>query len=397
MPAQTPAELVQEFVGEFSAFKTANATALEEIAAAANENTAAALKTATDALEKVTAVVANMEEIEQKVSEGIHAGNQFAPKTVGEMIVASEEYKALKLTPGETPAAGVRLRVQANTLTGQDGDDSDHTLVGEQRKPGIVPGAFRALRIADMLTVVPTSSNSYQFTRELLFTNAAAETAEGAAKPETTLTFVSDDVAIRTIAHWIKASNQILADAPALRSYIDNRMIYGCDLKEENSIIGGDGLGQNISGMTAAGNFTEFTPTVDETSLDGINRCKQAILVADYVPDALMLNPADWGNIERLKTTQETYLVGNPFGQITPILWGLPVVLSNAVPLGYLHMADYATSFDLARRQNTVVDVGYDSDDFTKNLMTIRAEKRSALATLRPASAYYGELATVTP
>jgi HK97 family phage major capsid protein len=164
------------------------------------------------------------------------------------------------------------------------------------------------------------------------------------------------------------------------------------ELREETQIISGNGTGQNISGMTKSGNYTAFTPSSGEQALDGVNRAKYKVIEADYMPTGILLNPTNWGAIERLKGSDNAYLVGNPFGTITPVLWGLPVVASNSMTAGKQLVADFATSYEYAERQSTVIDVGYVNEDFTKNLVTIRAEKRGALATIRPASAYYGDL-----
>lgn len=392
------AQALGEWQTEFKAFRSATteaAAAIKESMAAQGKDVAGAIKAANDAVEKANSVAANLLEIEQKVADYALRDNHSVPmSSIGAIVVASAEYKALGLHAGQTPQNGFKLRVEANTLTGQTGSPPENTdtLVPTDRRAGIVPGAFRTLRVRDLIPTVPTTSNAWQFVRELVFTNAAAETAEGAAKPEATLTFEDVTVNIRTIAHWIKASNQILADAPALRAYIDNRLRYGVELREEQQIVAGNGTGQNISGMTASGNFTAFTPTSGDTAIDSINRAKYAILGADYVPTGVLLNPADWGALERLKDSQNAYLVGDPFGQITPVMWGLPVVVSNSMPSGKLLVADFATSYEYVERSTTVIDVGYVNDDFVKNLVTLRSEKRGALAVIRPASTRYGDL-----
>ncbi|MEH6478203.1 MAG: phage major capsid protein, partial [Sneathiella sp.] len=386
-------KMVEEFTSVFAEFKASNEEAMVAINASVEKTSVENAAKITTALSSIAKHTAMLEEIEQKVAAGIQDGVQMPPKSVGQMVLASAEYKALGLKPGETPQQGTKLRVEANTIIGQDGGGaSDETLVAKDRRAGIVAGAFRALRVTDLLNVVPTTSNAYQYVKEDTFVNNAAETVEGAAKPQSSITFVEATANIRTIAHWIKASNQILADSPALRAYIDNRMTYGVDIREENQLVSGNGTGQNISGMTASGNFVAFTPTATEHALDSSNRAKQAVLTSEYAATGILMNPADWGEIERLKDTNDAYLVGNPFGTITPILWGLPVVLSNAMTAGKFLMSDFITSYDHVRRQGTIIDVGFENDDFTKNLITIRAEKRAALATIRAASTRYGDL-----
>ena len=286
------------------------------------------------------------------------------------------------------------MDVQANTITGQEGSPPENSdiLVRPDRKAGIVAGAFRSLRVADLLVGIPTSSNAYEFTRELAFTNNAAETAEGAAKPESDLTFELVTVNVRTIPHYLKTSKQILEDAPRVAAYIDTRLRYGVDAREDLQLLVGDGTGQNISGMTIAANRTAFTPTSGDTALDSLNRAKYAIVGDDYAADGVIMNPADWGAIERLKTSTAEYVVGDPFGSITPVVWGLPVVLSNNMTSGSFQMADFARTYDHVKRSGTTVELGFENDDFTKNLVTMLAEKRAALATLRPASTRFGPL-----
>lgn len=365
---------------------------IAEIAKAGDDVKAEAIKAAEDAIAKVTAMADNLVEVEQKIAAGISSGGAV-PQSLGQIVANSDAYKAFA-TNGLDAGSKFRMDVQANTITGQEGSPPENSdiLVAPGRRPGIVPGAFRALRVADLLTAIPISSNAWDFTRELAYTNNAAETAEGVAKPESDLTFELDTVNIRTIAHWIKASNQILADAPAVAAYIDTRIRYGVDAREDLQLLVGDGTGQNISGMTIAANRTAFTPTSGDTALDSLNRAKYQLIAADYQADGVIMNPADWGAIERLKTSTSEYVVGNPFGSITPMVWGLPVVLSNNMTSGSFQMADFATTYDHLQRSGTVVEIGFINDDFTKNLVTIRGEKRTALATLRPASALFGAL-----
>jgi len=378
-------------------FAEANADVLAKIeaavaaAATGQEGADKALKSAEDAIAKVTVVSDDMVALQQEIAAGITNGDEN-PMSLGEFVVAQEAFKTF--ANGGSPSLGSKFTVQASTITGQEGSppENSNVLVRPDRRDGIVPGAFRALRIADLLITIPTSSNAYEFTRELAFTNNAAETAEGAAKPETDLTFELQTVNIRTIAHWIKASKQILADSPAVAAYINTRMLYGVEAREDAQLLNGDGTGQNIDGMTNTGNFVAFTPTSGDTAIDSINRAKYEIITNDYAADGLILNPTDWSVIERLKDSQGKYIVGDPFGTIIPMMWALPVAISNNMTAGKFHMAAYTTTFDHLDRQQTMVELGFVNDDFTKNLVTMRAEKRTALATLRPASARYGDL-----
>jgi HK97 family phage major capsid protein len=65
--------------------------------------------------------------------------------------------------------------------------------------------------------------------KETGFTNAAATVSEssGAAKPQTNIQFDLVNSAVTTIAHYVRATKQILDDVPQLQSYIDGRLRYG--------------------------------------------------------------------------------------------------------------------------------------------------------------------------
>ena len=137
-----------------------------------------------------------------------------------------------------------------NTLTGSD------TNVAPDRKPGIVPGAFQSLTLESLYTSVPTASNAINSPKENVFTNSAAEAAEGAAKAESALTWTLVSQPVSTVAHWIKISRQLAADNTALAAYVDLRMRYGVQRRVETQLAVGNGTAPNISGFMNTGNFT---------------------------------------------------------------------------------------------------------------------------------------------
>lgn len=395
----------KELAKAFEDFKASQIAATEAIKVMVKEQETGtkeslkeAIATAAAAAAKVQSLADRLVEAEQKLVAGIMKGTQ-APKSLGQLVVESDEYKAF--ASGKTTKCKVALKgdmsVFANTITGQSGSPATNsdTLVPADRRPGIIPGAFRRLRVKDLLPSGNTSSNAVEFTRELSFTNNAAETAEGGQKPESVLTFELYTKAVATIAHFIKVSKQVLDDAPALASYINTRMSYGVDLREEQQLIAGNGTGQNLTGMVTSPNYTAFTPVTGDNALDSLNRAKYIIDNADYQATGIIMNPTDWGNIERTKvgTSDDRYVIGDPRSPMGPILWGLPVVVTPSMSSGKLLVAAFDIAFIYLSRQETVVEI-FEQDDTNvqKNLLTVRAEKRSVLGGLRPASVRYGNL-----
>src|SRR5690606_24771711 len=105
----------------------------------------------------------------------------------------------------------------------------------------------------------------------------------------------------------------------------------------------------------------------------------------------IVLTPTDWHNIELTKDNENRYLMANPQGNLPPMLWGRPVVESDAMPadqflVGAFRLA--ATLFD--REQATLAISTEDRDNFVKNLVTILVEERIALAVSRPRAFVHG-------
>lgn len=349
-----------------------------------------AIQAADKLAESIKAHSSQIIELEQKLADNVHKGKTEI-ETLGRIVIKSDAFK--QYAAGQTS----KMRFEANTIIGQEGSPpaNSDTLVAPQRLAGIIPGAFRSLRLMEVLPQATTSSNAVEYTRELAFTNGAAETAEGDSKPQASLTFELVNAPVRTIAHWLKASKQVLEDAPALQSYIDTRLRYGVDLRYDFQLLRGNGTGQNISGIMDTGNFTPFTPTAGENALDSINRGIEKVALADYAATAIILNPTDWHAIERIKvgTSDARYVIGNPNGVMSAMLWGLPVVVTNQMRVGYFVVGAMDIAYQVWNRMGSVVEM-FEQDDTNvqKNLVTIRGERRGTLATYRPASVYSGLL-----
>ena len=156
-----------------------------------------------------------------------------------------------------------------------------------------------------------TSSNAVDFVKESGFQNMAAAVAEGAAKPQSDLSLDLVQTPVRTLAHWFKASNQVLADIPLLQSYIDTRSRYGLKDVEDQQLLAGDGTGQNLLGIVPqATAFNTALLEADDQEIDTIRRAKLQVRIAKYEASAIVLNPVDWARIETLKDSNGRYIIG---------------------------------------------------------------------------------------
>ncbi len=345
-------------------------------------------------IEDVPELASRMKEVEQVIAAGVGGGeDKELAKSWGTLFTESDQFKSYG--NGQAQKAGLEVK---NTILGEVSSNPSNVLVPEDRMPGIVPGAFRAMTLLDFVPTGRTNSNQVEYTRELLFTNAAAETAEGASKPESTLTFELVNDPVRTIAHWLKVSKQVMDDAPALSSYIDGRLRYGVRQKVQSQVVNGNGTAPALSGLTDTGRHTAFTPTASEDGFESTNRGKYAVIASDYAPNFIMLNPADFGAMERIKSTAGEFIGGDGAGLsyinngMTPMLWGLPVIASNEIPSGKFFCGD-SSAFQLMMRDDATVEIfEQDEANVQQNLLTVHAEVRAAFCVYTPAAIQYGDL-----
>lgn len=350
-------------------------------------------------VELLDKVEARLAELEQK-SAGIK-GKVDRPLSIGQQFVNSDQFKAF--ASGSQQKA--RFEIKNNTIIGESGtpQQPSDVLVPADRLQGIIPGAFRALRVLDFLPTGTTNSNNVEYTKENVFTNSAAETEENpsSGKPESGITFTLANAPVRTIAHWLKLSKQVMEDAPALATYVDRRLRYGVLLRAETQVISGNGTAPNLAGLLDSGNFTAYSPVADATNrIDILNAAKYQVIAADYQPTAYFINPADWGVIERIKrgASDDGYVAGDGAGLtyiqggMVPIIWGLPVVASNSIPEGQFICGAFDMATQIFLRSGVVVEMfEQDEDNVQKNLVTVRAEQRMAFAVFRPDSIVAGE------
>lgn len=317
------------------------------------------------------------------------AGAAAGGDTWGQQFVKSERYASF--AGGQLQ----KLRVEVkNTLTGSDAN------VAPDRRPGIVPGAFQPLTIESLYNPVPTTSNAIEFTRENAFTNNAAEAAEGASKAESALTWTLVNQPVSTVAHWIKISRQLAADNAALAGYVDLRMRYGVNRKVESQLVSGDGTAPNIAGFMKSGNYTAHGYLSGALGsvlapLVLIRKIIGDLEASGYAPDAIVINPADWANIEiAIFTSNVASIVAFSYDAVgRPVLFGRRVVTSVGMTADTVAVGAFGAHGTIYNREGVVVEMSEsDSDNFTKNLITLRAERRLALASEVPAAIRAGDL-----
>lgn len=351
---------------------------------------------ADEALLKMNGLTEQVAELEQKMARNRGTGDD-QQKSIGEQFTESESFKSFQDSKFAKSARGADLKVKA-TLTSltTDAAGSVGDAIQNSRLPGILPLPQRRMTVRDLLTPGRMDGNTLEYVKETGFTNNAAPVAEGALKPSSDIKLDLVTTSAKVIAHWMKASKQVLDDISQLRSMIDQRLLYGLAYVEEAQLLNGDGTGQNLHGIIPQA--TAYAAPITLTSPTSIDVMRLAMLqaaLAEYPATGHVMNPIDWAWIETLKDSQGRYIIGNPQGSITPTLWGLPVVQTQAMTVDKFLTGAFRLGAQIFDRWDARIEAAYVDDDFIKNLITILAEERLALAVYRPEAFIYGDFGRV--
>lgn len=346
---------------------------------------------ADEALVKFNELSATMTEIEQKLAR--HGGQeQPGRKSVGTMVIENDDIKAFMERCPSKGSVKFETKALITSLT-TDADGSAGDLIVPDRQGGIVAPPERRMTVRDLISPGRTNSNAIQFVQETGFTNNAAPAAETTQKAQSELKFDLKTLPVATIAHFVMASKQILADAPMLQSYIDGRLRYGLAYAEELQLLKGDGTGANLLGIIPqASAYAAPGGLVDDNMLDLIRYAMLQAVLAEYPATGHVLHPIDWARIETLKDGMGRYIIGDPQSGTTPTLWRLPVVETPAMTVDKFLTGAFKLGAQLFDREDAGVEISTDDrDNFIKNLVTIRGEERVGLAVFRPEAFVYGD------
>lgn len=322
-----------------------------------------------------------------------------APSSLGEGFIANPAFKSWLDTVSRNGHIPQRTHIQSppfefeglKALITGGSLTSGGALVTPDRLSIVDAGVFgRTLTIRDLVTGGTTGSDTVEYVRQGAHTNAAAVVPEATAtgdatgaKPESDMALSVVTENVKTIAHWVAATNRALADAGQLRTLIDAFLRYGLEEELEDQMINGSGVGENFTGIL---NTTGTSSQAWDTDMLTTTRKARTKVMTEGRAQATgyVLNPLDWEALDLTQDAENRYYFGGPMVMGTPRLWGLPVVESEAIAEGTAIVADWRLAVLWDRAQASITTSNSHSDFFIRNLVAILAELRAAFGVIRP-------------
>lgn len=379
-------ELITKAEEDIKTFKSVQDGTKDEVA---KLNTSGQ-KLIAEQLEQKRANDARILDLEQKLAARPGPGTGGKTKSLGEQFIESDNFKEF-LPKGKSSGRTSMSPFMTKNITSLPGS-AGPGIFPEYLPTPVIP-AFQPLTIRDLIAEGTTESNSIIWVQENVFTNNAGyQGSDGSLKPQSDISYVQKNIAVETIGHWIKASKQVLADFKILQTLINNRLTFGLKYAEEQQILYGDGATNHLHGLIPQSTVynTAYHKTGD-TMLDTIRHAMLQTTLSFYPATGIALSPTDWHDIELTKDNYGRYMIGNPTSTAPAMLWGLPVAQCFSMQpgdflVGALKLA--VTLFD--REEASILVSTEDTDNFVRNMVTILAEERLALAVSRPAAIVYG-------
>lgn len=291
---------------------------------------------------------------------------------------------------------------------------------GRVEQEPLVQRPYRTDRVRDLFPVANTDANLIEYMRVLGYldnqNNARpvperdgdGPTANFGLKPHTSLRLAPAQAPVRTIAHYEVAHRNTLDDEPQLRSIIDNELLYGLRLVEDDQLLNGDGAGENLLGILNTPGIQRYpgpglgfgqtgSPVqANDTYVDAVRRAATRVMLAYYSPTGVVVHPFDWETMELTKDANNGYILAmNVAVGADKRMWQMPVIASPAMNQGTALTGAFGLGAKIYDRQQSNVRVAEQHADlFIRNAVAILAEQRLGMTVSRPESFVMLDLAS---
>ena len=320
-------------------------------------------------------------------------------------FVESAEYKTFAEQVAGAPSNSERQIQLPSVKLGSylDVVESKARLTSELAHPQAVTYPMIDQTIKDELTLMDLISKGRIAADSLRYVQIVNVTRNAALQPENTgddatdvlkpMSDMATNVETATVfgyADGYTVTTQMLSDAPAFATFMDNELRYSIRRVQEEYLL--NGSGQNgeprgilnttgIQGDTYDGSGAQPIRNLVEKVRTGIRKVREK----GGTTSAILLHPEDNEAIDLMKDSNGNYIFGGPANTGQQTLWGRPRVVSEKIDRGTVLLGDFKQIAYLDRDGISVEAFNQHADYARRNLVYVRAEARGLQAIWRPA------------
>lgn len=283
--------------------------------------------------------------------------------TPGEAFTQSDAWQAtVKSYGGSFPSGPIQMpsRVSVGAvkaLLTSPGFTDVQTVISPQGIP--------LTDLSSAVAMIPTVPGTSVRVMTGTFTNAAAVVAEGAAKPEATLTFASTTITMATIAHVLPVTKQALEHNPTLAALIDNYMVGGVKARIDTA------LGTTVA--AAATTAQAFTTDLRTTLRKALTKAQKNGAPYGFVPNGILISVDDAETLDLEAIATLSTAPGGAPAQVGSV-WRLPLVVCHSLAAGFAYVGDLKLIQLYVSTAGIELATGWVNNQFAENELTLRAE-----------------------
>lgn len=308
---------------------------------------------------------------------------QGSPVNIDRVKVGSlEDYYAGRKAALTSPLA----RVQPVRMPTIDQVDRNRLTLLDLVSRGKTGGNFEYVQITGVTrnaAIVPESTSG---------TDAAG------LKPTSDMQTTLADAKVYTYADGYDVTNQLLADAPAFATYMDQELKYSLDNVVEDKLLNGSGISGEPKGILTttgvqnqayvAGALGDDGGFTQATVLAFVRAARRAITKVTRLPggtvDAIVLSPEMDEAIDLMQDADGRFYGQGPFGSGPGTLWGRPRVTSERLTSTDSLIGDFKQIALLDREGLSIMAFNQHKDYAQRNMTYVRAELRAAQVIWKP-------------
>jgi len=300
-------------------------------------------------------------------------------KSFGQHFVESDAFTKRQGQQGPVAVIDVELKTLMTTAAGFDPE--------EARTGKVVEIATRPVQVTQLIPGTTTTQSAVKYMEETTLTNAAAEAAEGGTYPEAALAYTERTSIVRKIPVFLPVTDEQLEDEPQVRGLIDNRLRFMISQRLDGQILVGDGIAPNLTGILNTAGIQTQAKGADPTP-DAVYKAMTKVRVTGRaIVSAVVMHPNDWQDVRLLRTADGIYIWGNPSDAGPERIWGVQVVLADALTENTGLVGDFPNFSELSVRRGVEVQVSNSHGTyFVEGKLAIRADMRTAFIIYRPAA-----------
>lgn len=338
-------------------------------------------------LDEKTGFVAMMQVIKDQGAEITALKTQGVPgraKSIRDQVAewAEKNKEAIaqhKAGNNNTSLPGIMISKAAITMTEAASLNSSAYLPNPQVLPGVIDLVRVQPTFWSRLNKPATSANPLIWVNKYNKQGNATFIGEGVLKNLASFELQTESSVPKKVAERMKISREMLDDIDYIAGLIEGELRYEVDQKCNEYVLVSAGSSTTPKGVTnyaAAYTLLTITGVVDPNNSDCIRAAIAQLRSTNFNGQlTAFINPIDAAMMDLQKTSQGAYVLP-PFQTVDGRnIAATPVIEDNNIAVGYLLIGDMS-KYHIQMYRDFMIEWGYSSDDFEKNLITVIGERR---------------------